>query len=91
MSLSACKQVRHYNTGWMTALGDTLVFGCTLVEIVQLTQTDQCYPSLVNWIAVCYMASQKKLGQKKKNKFAAQHCHISINQKRLQPSPAAAG
>lgn len=68
MSLSACKQVRHYNTGWMTALGDTLVFGCTLVEIVQLTQTDQCYPSLVNWIAVCYMASQKKLGQKKTKK-----------------------
>lgn len=37
--LSACKQVRHYITQWMTALGGTLVFGCTLTEIVQLTHT----------------------------------------------------
>ena len=43
----------------MAALGDTLLFGCTQVEIVQLTQTDKYYPSLVNRIAVCYMASQK--------------------------------
>lgn len=63
MSLSACKQVRHYITWWMTALGDTLVFSCTLVEIVQLTHTDKCYPSPVHWIAVCYMAFPKKLGQ----------------------------
>lgn len=65
MSLSACKQVRHYITRWMTALGDTLVFGCTLVEIVQLTHTDKYYPSPVHWIAFCYMVSQKKKEEKK--------------------------
>lgn len=43
----------------MTALGDTLVFGCTLVEIVQLTHTDKYYPSPVHWIALCYMAFPK--------------------------------
>lgn len=59
LSLSACKQVRHYIIHWMTALGDTLVFGCTLVEIVQLTHTDKYYPSPVHWIALCYMAFPK--------------------------------
>lgn len=38
--LSACKQVRHYITQWATAACGTLVFGCTLTEIVQLSYTN---------------------------------------------------
>lgn len=79
LSLSACKQVRHYIIHWMTALGDTLVFGCTLVEIVQLTHTDKYYPSPVHWIALCYMAFPKT-----KQSLAAQPCQSAMNQRRLQ-------